>query len=232
MEYIVKHFAGSVMYDLTTPESDVDIKGVYINRDPEILFGLSTDKGKVTTSEEEDIALVELRRFFQLLRKTNTNTIETLFFRYKHIIDDSEVYRTIRHHRLEFIDSKQLLRSLTGYMHGEYRLTIGERSGKLGGKRKEALKKYGYSYKNLVHMKRLLNSAKKFFKDGDFQTSLFGDPIKDELLDMKLHPEKISAEKAKEIGQNCINEMNDIKDTVNSEFNTELACDIMKKVYL
>lgn len=232
MEYIVKHVAGSVMYDLATAESDVDIKGVYVNRDPEVLFGLKTDNGKVTTSEEEDVALFELRRFFQLLRKTNTNALESLFFRYKHIIDDSETYRTIRQNRSEFIDSKQLLRSLAGYMHGEYRLTIGERSGKLGGKRKEALEKYGYSYKNLVHMKRLLNAAKKFFKDGDFQTSLYGDPIRDELLDMKLHPEKISADKAKEIGQNCIEEMNNIKDTIKSEFNSELACDIMKSVYL
>lgn len=228
---IVKHIAGSNLYGLQTPESDLDERGIYANLSKPVLYGFEKDDSVVRQSDSEDMALFELRRWFQLLRKTNTNSIETLFCPRGYQTETTKVFKTIQTNRNSFIDSEQLLKSLTGYMHGEFRLMTGERTGKLGGKRKETLLKYGYSFKNLVHMKRLVYCAETFYSSGHFPTTLNGTELFSELMDIKLNPEKLNLKSATKIGEDCIQKLSEIKDTIGSEFNVDLACDILDLVY-
>lgn len=232
-ETLVQHIAGSNMYGLATPSSDIDRRVVYVNHDPKVLFGFVKDESGMTVSDDLDVSSFELRKFFHLLRRTNTNILETLFCDDKYLESEDPRFRDIRNQRSEFIDSAQLLKSLTGYMHGEFNYVIGQRSGKLGGKRKEQLEKYGYSYKNLVHMKRLLYTAETFFETGEYVVSLDKhDDIRNELLEMKLHPENINLGQATAIGNYCLESVKKIKDTHGTEFNLDLACDLLSKIYL
>ena len=229
---IVKHIAGSTLYGTNTPESDLDERGIYVNLSKPVLYGFEKDESVVKQSDELDIALFELRKWFHLLKKTNTNSIETLFCPPEFITENSEVFQMIQGHRSSFIDTRQLLKSLTGYMHSEFNLAIAKRTGKLGGKRKETIEKYGYSYKNLTHMKRLLYCAQEFFETGVFPINLKETPIFDEIMQMKTQPELLNLAEATKIGEDCILKMSQVKETFHSEFSVPLACDILDEVYM
>jgi uncharacterized protein len=72
---LLKSISGSRAYGLHTPQSDTDIKGVYILPQKEF-YGLTyTDQ---VHNETNDIMYYELKRFMELLYKNNPNIIELL----------------------------------------------------------------------------------------------------------------------------------------------------------
>lgn len=73
---IYECISGSRAYGLATPESDVDIKGVFI-LPWEDYFGLNYVEQ--VSNETNDIVYYELRRFVELLSKSNPNIIELLY---------------------------------------------------------------------------------------------------------------------------------------------------------
>lgn len=77
---------GSKAYGLATPESDTDIKGVFVL--PKDHF-YSLDYTAQVNDKKNDKVYYELRRFFELLSKNNPNILELLFvdeefFLYEH----------------------------------------------------------------------------------------------------------------------------------------------------
>jgi uncharacterized protein len=68
--------SGSNAYGLATPESDVDVKGVFILPE-EDYFGLTYVEQ--VNNETNDIVYYELRRFVELLSKSNPNMLELLY---------------------------------------------------------------------------------------------------------------------------------------------------------
>lgn len=73
---ILETISGSRAYGLETPQSDTDIRGVYI-LPGEDFFGLNyTD---LVSNESHDIAFYELGKFFKLLAGNNPNILELLF---------------------------------------------------------------------------------------------------------------------------------------------------------
>lgn len=73
---IYECLSGSHAYGLNTPESDVDIKGVFVM--PESDF-FSLGSIEQVSDESNDTVYYELKRFFELLSKNNPNILEMLY---------------------------------------------------------------------------------------------------------------------------------------------------------
>lgn len=73
---VVLHaISGSRAYGLSTPQSDTDIKGVFILPQKEF-YGL--DYTEQINNSTNDVVFYELKRFFELLLKNNPNILELL----------------------------------------------------------------------------------------------------------------------------------------------------------
>jgi hypothetical protein len=73
---VLETLSGSRAYGLETPQSDTDIRGVFIL--PEDLF-FGFDYIEQVCSEKNDIVFYELKKYCQLLAKNNPATLELLF---------------------------------------------------------------------------------------------------------------------------------------------------------
>lgn len=165
MQIVCKCLGGSHSYGLNTPESDVDVRGVFLNTDFKHILSLeSHDHQK---EKEGDTMLFEIRRFVELLRNGNTGALEILFNKNWIEIDNKfDTYFANVGHR--FLDSDKLYRCLKGYAQHELRLAMGLRPGEIGFKRYEAVKKYGFSPKNFTQLFRLMMVGEVFFQSGKF----------------------------------------------------------------
>lgn len=72
---LFKAIVGSQAYGTNTPESDVDLKGVYIQSDDDILSFKYKEQINVTKDE----CYYEIRRFLELLAKGNPTMLELLY---------------------------------------------------------------------------------------------------------------------------------------------------------
>lgn len=190
MKTICRIVAGSRLYGLETPESDTDIRGVFLNTDPGEILGLSRrDNFKVAG---EDTLLLEFRHYMGHLRKSNTSSIELLFAEGFDVLTDE--FRAVRENRLRFIDSDLFYRSLTGYIHNERRLANGERTGELGGKRKAQLDRHGFSPKNFSHLLRLAYCGEAFFRTSFYPVDLRGTEFREAVFSVKTEPHRHTRE--------------------------------------
>jgi len=74
---IFECIAGSHLYNLSTPKSDFDVRGIYINPSTEYL-GLNDPVNQIG-DEKHDTTYYSLRRFFELAMKANPNILELAF---------------------------------------------------------------------------------------------------------------------------------------------------------
>jgi len=105
----------------------------------------------------------------------------------------SSEWDTILAVRNKLSDSKAVYKSIMGYAKGEKDASLGRTTGKLGERRKEELREYGFSPKNVVNCIRLCWSACKFFKSGHYVVSLVGRPIQQELMEIRTQPKNFSS---------------------------------------
>jgi hypothetical protein len=73
---IYECIVGSKAYGLSTPQSDTDIKGVFI-APPDLFFGFSFDEQ--VNNESNDVTYYEIGKFLSLLCKSNPTTLEMLY---------------------------------------------------------------------------------------------------------------------------------------------------------
>ncbi|PTB95894.1 nucleotidyltransferase [Marivirga lumbricoides] len=111
--------SGSHAYGLATPESDVDVKGIFILPENEF-FGLSYVEQ--VSNETNDIVYYELRRFMELLSKSNPNILEMLYTPDDTIRKMHPVFEHIRNMNLL---SKQCKESFGGYAMTQVRKAKG-----------------------------------------------------------------------------------------------------------
>jgi predicted nucleotidyltransferase len=165
MQTICKCLGGSHSYGLNTPESDVDVRGVFLNTDYKHILGLGAHEHQ--KDKEGDTMLYEARRFVELLQNGNTGALEILFN--KNWIElDSRFGSVFLEQKHRFIDSDKLFKCLRGYAQHELRLAMGMRPGEIGFKRYEAVKKYGFSPKNFCQLFRLMMVGEVYFQTGEF----------------------------------------------------------------
>ena len=75
---IFEAMMGSHAYGTNIPESDVDLRGVFIQPLEDIMKWGYVDQVADATN---DIVFYELKRFLQLVKKNNPNILEILFTR-------------------------------------------------------------------------------------------------------------------------------------------------------
>jgi hypothetical protein len=223
---------GSHLYGLMNENSDIDYRGIFVSTNK--LYTSGFEKvDSIVQNNEIDSTHYELFRFLQLLRKSNTQVMEILFapdsaFTYK-----DDCFDLMRENRYNLIDSEMFKSSLKGYVFSEMRLATGERSGQLGGKRKEAVTTYGFSPKNFTQIIRLCNVGKIFYETGAYMVKVkdFDSTLHDFLMRIKNSPEQFTCEWLKEYVENEFQILCDAMDKseINFKFDIDLACDIINK---
>lgn len=111
MENIIfKAIVGSQSYGTNIATSDVDYKGVYIQKNDELIgFGY---KEQIDVSKDE--CYYEVRRFLQLLQSANPTVLELLYSPSECIVEKKPVFDIIVAHRDKFL-TKKCLHSFGGY---------------------------------------------------------------------------------------------------------------------
>jgi hypothetical protein len=233
-EVIASLIGGSTLYGLNTPTSDVDYRGVYVARDKKYVAGFETMDSVVTSphnQDADDSTYYEIGHYMKLLRKTNTQVLEILFADDSSFIHKDPLFDVIRKNKYSFIDTERLKASLKGYIFSELRLATGERSGRLGGARKQAVTDYGFSPKNFVQIYRLCSVGIRFFDTGEYMVNVkeFNPRLHESLMDIKSNPSNYTCEQLKEYidinYENLVTSME--KSKIKFNFNIDLASDII-----
>jgi hypothetical protein len=226
---------GSHSYGLQTPASDLDWRGVFINTDVATVVGLDKHEHQQKQDETADEVYTEFRNALKLLRSGNTQMVELLYADREDFSFISENWLLVQGYRKRLLSSETLFKCLRGYMQGELRLANGERTGKLGGKRKEALDKYGFSPKNFVQLFRLSWAGKIYFQKGYFPVNVAkeNNAYRDFLLDIKVNPSNYDVATLNEIAAKS--EASLVKAfehrEVNTKFDEELANNLCLDLY-
>lgn len=229
LDFICLLLGGSHLYGINGPNSDEDMRGVYITDSLPSVFELERDEN-VTGAGEQDYAYFEAARFIQLLKKTNTNSLELLFAPDDAFLILRDDFKYIRRYSDSLVDSGKLLASLKGYAHNEIRLALGERTGRLGGKRKTALEEFGYSYKNVANLICLVHQVGTFLQTGEFKVRLEGE-IKELCLSIKTVPQDWPLDKIIPIVEDCREKVESVEDKINRQFDNKIAGNILWEIY-
>jgi predicted nucleotidyltransferase len=107
---IFEGIVGSQAYGLSTSESDIDIKGVFIQTKEDILSNNYIPQIDV----DADTVYYELRRFLELVSVGNPNVLELLYLPTRCIKKTSNEWSFILKHREEFL-SKKCYNTFSGY---------------------------------------------------------------------------------------------------------------------
>jgi hypothetical protein len=183
---------GSHSYGLNTPASDTDYRGVFIHTEVSKIVGLDRYEHQDIKAGGADEFYSELRHFLNSCRKCNTQALELLYNdNWLEVTDD---WKLIQEFRSSLLDTEGMYKCLKGYIFGERRLFNGERVGEAGGKRREAIEKYGFSPKNWVQLIRLSWAGIEFFKTGIFPVNVkeHNPELAEVLLEVKTNPENYS----------------------------------------
>lgn len=192
MKLICKQLGGSHSYGLNTATSDTDYRGIYLNQSIGDIIGLGRDEHHQKQGGGDDEVYTEFRNALKLLRGANTQMVELLFN--DEWIEISPDWVMVQKNRSRLVSSEKLFSCLRGYMQGELKLANGERTGKLGGKRKSALDKYGFSPKNFVQLFRLAWAGCIYFQKGHFPVNVLKEDtaFAETLLEIKTRPETVT----------------------------------------
>ena len=116
---ILLGLGGSHAYGTNTPESDLDIRGISLNRKEDILTNQNFDQ---FVNEETDSTVYSFNKIVALLSNTNPNTIEMLGLKPEHYLYLHPIGEELIRHRKLFL-SKKAVHSFGGYANQQlYRL--------------------------------------------------------------------------------------------------------------
>tara|TARA_R110002167_G_scaffold98020_3_gene258286 strand:- start:19247 stop:20002 length:756 start_codon:yes stop_codon:yes gene_type:complete len=221
---------GSTLYGLNNENSDVDYRGLFIATDKKNLTGFRTLESIVLTNEI-DACYYELSKFLKLLRKSNTQVMEILFAPEKSFVYKHEFFDKLVENKWDLIDSEVLKSSLKGYVFSEIKLATGQRSGRLGGKRKDAVTKFGFSPKNFVQILRLCEVGKRFFETSEYmvKVSEFNPKLHERLMHIKNTPEEYTCEKLEGYVDAAFADLVEVMDksTISYKFDEDLAAELV-----
>jgi predicted nucleotidyltransferase len=233
MEMLFTMIGGSQSYGLNTPESDTDLRGVFINTEPSKILGLER-MDHVQKQETDDVVYYELRKFFELLRNGNTGALEILFS--EEYLTSSDIFYEIRANKFKFVDTDKMFRCLLGYMQGERRLANGERTGVLGSKRKSQVEKYGFSPKNFTQLFRLANCGMVLFEKGYFPVNMkkYDENVHAFLMRVKTKPESYSKEQLNNFADHYEAQLKLMYENRKFKytFDSDYANDVLRRAYL
>lgn len=117
---IFKAIVGSQAYSTTTANSDIDLKGVYIQSPDDILSFNYEPQINVTKDE----TYYEVRRFLELLQAANSTMLELLYMPSNCILIKKPEFDLILNHRDKFL-TKRCLESFGGYATAQIKKASG-----------------------------------------------------------------------------------------------------------
>ena len=154
----------------TDPDSIDDIDYMAVAFAPYTRYlGLKSDliKTKNYFFGKHDVEVHEIRRFMNLLLKSNPNVIGMLWLKPHLYIKRTEAGNRLIENRHLF-SSKRIYHSFTGYAHAQlHKMTHMNFAGYMGDKRKSLVLKHGYDTKNAAHCLRLLKMGIEFLNTGE-----------------------------------------------------------------
>ena len=153
---------GSNAYGTSTPESDLDIRGVRMPTESE-LYGLKDKESDTYTDSNTDTTIYTFHRFVRLCCKANPNIIEILGVRDSDVIYETEFGRLLRYVRTMFLSKDSVYHSFSGYAKHELRQLKGKIRYPVGID-------YHRLSKQMMHIIRLLKSCYDILKTGDVKT--------------------------------------------------------------
>lgn len=155
--------AGSAAYGTTTPESDIDYRGVFL-AEPKHLIGLSNVE---TYTEEKpiDLQCYELRHFAKLCLNGSPLQIEMLWYAADTIEVTTPPWMRLLDIRRAFL-GKHLKRTLGGFAQGDIKRIMGNSMAKCGAKGKLLVEKFGYNTKHAANAYRLLKMSELLWTTG------------------------------------------------------------------
>jgi hypothetical protein len=107
---IYRTIVGSQAYGTAIATSDMDYKGIYIQKNDDILCFRYNEQIEVGKDE----CYYEIRRFLQLAQSANPTILEMLFMDDKHITRNSPEFELLRQHKNVFL-TKKCSQSFGGY---------------------------------------------------------------------------------------------------------------------
>lgn len=164
---ILRGIVGSCAYGLATPESDVDVMGVYLESQ-ETFLGLQLVQDKDltvhTTSDTRDETYHEAGKFMRLALKSNPSILELLWlpdWAYEHISPAGEWLLDSRHW---FASAELVKNAYLGYATQQFKLL--ERRGDFGSDMKKRTEKHAR------HLYRLLIQGFGLYRTGELCVEL------------------------------------------------------------
>jgi uncharacterized protein len=103
-DVIFKCITGSQLYGTATPESDVDVRGVFISPE-KYYFGYMNNIEQVE-SKMPDVTLWEIRKFFRLCIDNNPNILELLFIPPEFTLKKTDLWEEVIANRDLFLSTK------------------------------------------------------------------------------------------------------------------------------
>ena len=147
--------AGSHAYGLSTPDSDIDVRGVAIET-PEVLFGLDDFDSYNDTST--DTVIYSLKKFVQLTMKGAPNMLELLYTRPEDVIYASSLGKLLLENRDLFV-SKRIYSTIRGFTTNSLRRL-----------EKDILDNPKKANKDAMHLIRLYREGIEALETGSFIT--------------------------------------------------------------
>jgi len=145
---------GSIAYGTSGPDSDIDLRGVYLPTKRDLLLH-GGEKAYSSVANGNDVVLWELRHFIALAVKGCPSALELLFYP-----SDVEVFSTDGWKKLCDIRScflgKHLQKTLGGFANSDIRAIKDGKSSRCGSKGAELIKLFGYNTKHAANAIRLL----------------------------------------------------------------------------
>lgn len=188
LKIIAKCLGGSKSYGIDTPQSDEDIRFIFLNTKMETTIGLQKHEHQINKNEVDNQGF-EFRHALNLLQRGNTQVAEMLWN--DDWIEISDEWLEVQKYKKELLDSDKLFNCLRGYFYHELRKFLGiGKCGTLGSKRKNSIEDHGFSEKNAVQALRLLWCGKMYFNFGFFPVSVrkYDIELADLLVDIKTNP--------------------------------------------
>jgi predicted nucleotidyltransferase len=172
---ILSGYRGSIAHGMHNPDpnsiDDIDIMSIYI-APLKYYVGLGAgrryDKSIDKFVGRFDTVSYELRKFVNLLLKSNPNVLSMLWINEEHYLMQTLFGKRLIRNRKAF-SSKLAYESFAGYAFSQLKkMSQGQvYEGYMGAKRKAIVEKYGYDLKNAAHCLRLLTMGIEFLKTGE-----------------------------------------------------------------
>lgn len=122
-DYIIfEAVVGSQLYGLSTPNSDIDTKGIFKLPTSELL---KMSYPEQINDERNDTTFFEVKRFLQLAQLSNPNILELLFIPEDKVIFKSPIYDIFLQYRQQFL-TKAIRTSLGGYAIAQIKKARGQ----------------------------------------------------------------------------------------------------------